>query len=404
MEPDQLAQFDVETSLLGFAVLSAIPTVFFALWLDYFEKDTAQLKVEDPGFNKLQEVEKTRMACLLAMLLQLTFFLGFVDVRQAFAYSVSFIFMGNLFIEIFLQARTEKLIGLEPSAQSPVFKIMARAVVSWMIGVAFYLVILVISLRITLLFVEFSQVSKTIGAVILLLGGMVGSLLGFGFNFILSPYHLKKILPAQPLEDPALRRNVEDCFRRAGVGVPDLYMINLDPIPVHTLLVAGIQSGKGMLRQTFFISNSCVKNLTQSELEAMVLNHASHIALKHFRRRLILSVLLIFATIIIAVSAVAFIPQLVSTPDIVENMGPVIALALFFVSLSILNQQTKRHELEADIYTVNHLNVPFTEFMTALQKAENGHPDTEKRIQRVQLKLNRPEAKPEAKPEDKLAA
>jgi len=424
MEPDAI---DLEAGAKALTVLSFIPVIVFALWAQYFESYLNQLMIKRPQFERAPEIEKVRLASLCVLLFQLSLFLGSTEFRHAYPVIIETSFTVSMLLQLWLQSRTEKKIpptlqkqekrprkqvenrnlnihgesipeGPLKEIEDDLLPLALRAAMSWLIGAAIYIVILMIFIRTSSLVAQYLHAPPKVGTVILLLGGSIGVIVGLGINFALSPFHLKRMLPTKTLQDPDLQKSLEACFLKAGLKPPLFHVIELKSLQFGTSLLAGFQGGRGTLRQILFISRPALKNLSPLELKAIVLNQISHIVLHHFRKRFFFSFTLILTTTVLSVISVIIGQATVSAESAFEVIGPAVALISFFMSFRLLNDQNRQHEYEADLHSIEKLGVSLDDFASALRKLDPAPPpmtppvslsflETERRIQAISIYL-----------------
>ncbi|MBI2712296.1 MAG: hypothetical protein HYX41_05485 [Bdellovibrio sp.] len=215
--------------------------------------------------------------------------------------------------------------------------------------------------------------------------------MGFFINYALGPLYLKNILPHSTAEDPDLLARLYANFDKMRLKPPLFLIINLEQFKVTTLTWVGFHSAKGPFRPVLAISKWMLKALPPEELEALVLNQVARVYLAHSRRRIFLTLFLIGATSVAALGSVFFFQKIIPGPMAIDLIGPGVALLSFILSFRVIASQTKRHEFEADVFTISSLGVPLDKFAEALilvdqhtqaapQMLNSIHPDTQLRI------------------------
>jgi len=387
MEPESI---DVVTSAQGLAILSAILVVIYALWAEYFGQYIRQLDKEESKVNREAESEKARLAVVLVAFFEFAIYLGSPDVRQAFPVFAQLVFIISIILLIFIQSGIEKKIRLNqrksPSPFPDAFGLagmLARALTVWVAGTILY--VLFISVIIQSLFwtAEFFHVPGPWKTIFMAIGGFLGVGIGVAFNFALSAWVLRKILPLAPLEDPHLKSQFQKVFHRVGLGLPEFWIVELEKLRLTSLTFAGFSFGRWVFRPGFFVARWLLEHLTSAEVNAIVLSQVSHVLLRHVEKRFLFSLFLIFLTSLasLLLLGLGF-----------ETLGVWVAFCFFLISLHLLVRQNKKHQLEADLYCIQKLGVPADDLISALRKKdelppEQGiqvsqiHPETEQRIQ-----------------------
>jgi Zn-dependent protease with chaperone function len=327
-------------------------------------------------------------------------FLGSLEIRKNIAYAPEIVLAISVMLQLVAQNSAEKKLAPPPSDETKpdeikkdeIGRLALRVAVSWLLGGILYVLVLTLTIRASAWAAELLHLSSRTSLAVLFLGGGLGIMIGLGINFALSPLQLKKMLPTHPVEDSTLKRYLEGCFKKAGLKTPVLRIIELHTVQMRTAVLTGFKSGWGPLKQALFISRSALSALSPAEVRAIVLNQISHVVLRHFQKRFFFSFCLISGTTLMAILSVLVSENLTSAQAPLQIFGPAIALISFFVSFRILANQTKKHEFEADLHSIEKLGVPVEDFISALRKQDVPllihdpaiptlpHPDTERRI------------------------
>lgn len=388
-----------QMTLAALAIFCAIPVVSFALWADYFERYVKGLQERKEEFSLEDETNRLRLVGFFAALFQLMLFLGSSAIRKEHPLLVNIIFITAIVVQGLIQASTETNVrpsiaqeARVPSSRTNVFA--AAKGIAWIFAATVaYFLILIGSVRFSVWLAQFIQLDKTATTLLVICGAITGLILGLGFNFLISPLHLKNIFPVKPLsEAETLFVRLVSCFRGAKLKQPRVYIIESGVKSAGSAFLAGTKWGFGPFRQTLFISRSLVSLLTEKEMDAVIAHEVSHICLNHLRKRFTLSSVLIVATTFIGVLFVVF-SQVISGGGYFW-IGPIVALSAFLFSFKLLGMQGQRQELEADLFAVLRLGVDVESFATALNKLDrlngiqpevgsNSYPATEYRIRRV---------------------
>jgi Zn-dependent protease with chaperone function len=188
---------------------------------------------------------------------------------------------------------------------------------------------------------------------------------------------------------------------------PGFWIIELKQFRVVNILSVGFQTGFRPFRPALFICRPILSLLSEQELEAVVLNEVSHLALQHLRKRFVLTSFLILATAAIAILTIAIGQKFFPKDWVADVLGPSIAFVSFLASLKYLGVQRKNHEAEGDWYSVEKLGVSPDHLISALRKLDLstlragskedivvppglpflGFPETEQRISVLQDRL-----------------
>ena len=404
-----------EVALQGMIVLTAIPTVVFALWCDYFERYVRQQiaapasEKNEEGFDKTEELYRLRTAGFVALLFQLVIFLGSTQVRTERPWIAYALFLGATLIQAVIQAHAERLVRptlptqtADQAAKSDAkgkIRIGLRAFFGSLAGATIYVATVITSVVLGALIAKYTHASQFVCTFILTVAAATGVVGGIGLIFALAPIHLRATLPTSKVENPDLLKLLEECFSKAGLKSPAFWIIELEQFRFSTALIAGFKWGVGPLRPALFISRSIVASLSPSELRATILHEVAHIKLSHLKRRFLLSSGLIIGTTFMATFVILLAHLAMPEAGTVGMIGPLAGFISFIVTFRILAQQNQLQEIEADLHSIEVLGSTADDLAGALRKLDalNGivaptsqrgssqrrfasHPATERRI------------------------
>jgi Zn-dependent protease with chaperone function len=395
MEPEIV---EVEAAVKALAVLSAIPVVLFALWADHFEKYINELCIKNPQFDRKVEIEKVRIASLCVILFLFSLFIGSPEIRRAYPLISQLVFCTGTLAQLWLQSRMEKKIGSSGQKIDHMIGIIAKATVSWLVGAFIYVFTVLLSLRGSMWIAHLAHLSPNASTFVFCASGVLGILGGLALNFGLAPFFIKKTLPVASIQDPVLLSWLQQCYSKAKLKVPQLWIIELHQLHIAHTILAGFQRGKGIFRPALFIARASLDLLHPTEVEAIVLNQISNVTLNHLRKKFVLTSSLLFSTILTSIATTVFAKVYFPQVPSLGMVGPITAIAGFFLSYKLLTDQIKNHQLKADIYCIEKLGVSAKDLFQALRKMDKPHekkeapkqgfPDTERRIQRLKDYIN----------------
>lgn len=397
---------DATPPLLGLVLLTAIPVVCFALWADYYSRFfQEQLKSGEEKPEAQVEMANIRIATLFGLLAQLSLFLLSREVREAHPFSAHFLFFVAIFSQIRIQRALEtkvlRALGKLHSIGAPkapkwslVFRIAFWSAFSGVFYLAIFLGIVALS-ALTAAALRFSPLLQVSA---LLMGTVIGVISAIGVGFALQPWLSRRMFPSSKLEDPDTLRFVQEAFARAGVPTPSTWVTRQGGAGIANAMVCGLNRFKGALRPTLLISDQVLETLNPMEVQAILLHEASHLKLAHLHKRFI------YASGVVLLSAIgaaitllmihALFPQ-----DGAKSFAQLIALVFpTFITVRSLYQQSRLHEIEADIEAVK-MGASVSDLSSALRKLDQmngmssesksndvgiltrpGHPATEERI------------------------
>lgn len=398
MEPDSL---NIESVTLGFATLLLIPTIIFALLAEYLTQSFQQELLENPELDREPELNKIRVGGIIVLLFQLTLFLSISEVRLAYPFLSQLYFMGVVLLQMRFQSDAERKIKPVTEKKTDDFMGIAfRAALTWMAGVGIYIVILFLCIRGSALIGDLLHTSTPVSIGLMFGGGALGVLLGLGANFLLGPTHLRRTLPAKRLEDEELKSRLSVCFQKAKLTPPQFWIIELHELKIAHLIFSGLHGGPRSFPPALFISTYTLSILTESELEAVVLNQVSRLSLKHLSRRFFFALVLILATSFLSLFSIALGRLSLGDQMSFQILGPAVALSSFIISFRLISNQIRNQEMGADLHCIQVLGASPEHLISALRKLDTPSldnrpdlpqelmptsPETERRIAAIQV-------------------
>ncbi len=391
---------DFDTLLRGvmaLAILSLIPVVIFALWLDHFEKRLRNLLIKNPNFEREPELEKVRFFSLLVLLFQFTLFLGADEIRGALALVCDLILVLGASTQLALQLRAEKQLQKDQPGSESVLAITLKMVRSWILAATVCGLLSIFGILFTRWIVTNQRLPEVIGTLLLILGGVGGMGCGILLNFALVPYHILKIFPASPMSGLPVAKMIQDLFELHQTATPRLWMIELKKFRLIDLAIAGLSSGRGPFKYALFISQFALNSVNEAELKALLLVEIGHVKLQHQRKRLTLVSGLILNSLTFAILVTLWAEQTYPGKGGYDFLGTTLGFIFFVTSIKWISLQKETQEFEADAYALDHLNLDFEVLSNALRKldyfsvkniqSDNGEktplmgfPETERRI------------------------
>jgi Zn-dependent protease with chaperone function len=370
----------------GLAVLNLIPLVLYAIWADYYARYLDDALRENPDLDRAGEISRIRTAGLCGLLAQAGLILATSDLRhQAPAYVNGFCFVG-IMAQAWMQMRLEKKVSVGSpqkthAAQNLSWRASlatpaltgARAIFGCALGGALYIAVTLITVRLFAFAGDLFHAGPTARTALAILGGLCGVAGGLTINFALGAWHLRQIFAALPLplQDPAgtaTRALIEERYRKGGVRVPGIWVIESEHLGAANALVAGFSFGRGIFSPGLFISRGTLNLLTPDELGAVISHEISHLRLHHLRKRLGMTLLLVIGITFVAATFAVAAALLHVPANSVGWLGPIAAIVSFFASLKVLGWQSRFQEIQADIHAVEILGARLEDLESALRK------------------------------------
>lgn len=418
MDPNEIAQQSVN-NLAGLFVLTAIPTVSFALWGDYFERYFDSKVSEEPDLDRTAELRRVRAAGVWVTICQMTVFFTSTPIRREdplFAYPL---FLAAVLIQLGVQRGLEtkirdsiKILGKElgkafgnskklEQALAPDQSLFWQAIRTFFWSLAagmLYMAAISVSVFFFALLGVGTHAPELARLGLVLIGMGVGVIGGLGLNFALAAFFVRKMMSAQALPEGALQKEIQGIFNQSLTPQPDIWVINTPGFSFGSAMIAGFPKGKKPFRPGLFLTEELINNLTPLETEAVVLHEISHVKLQHLKKRFLFSCGLILCGSLFTGMAIMLSRGMGYPPQVQSTLGCIALIASFGSALMLLARQVKFQEITADVHSVEKLGAKIEHLASALRKLDKlagnigapndmgsralslGHPSTEFRI------------------------
>lgn len=399
MESNQL----VLKSLL----INALPLVFFALWAS-MRAEEYEAAEEDGDAEQIDPVEETgivRAAAGVGVLAQGLAGLLAEATAPLPHHANLFLFVAGLLAQAQVRFGLEKRVRKLEATASQNIGAGLRSILSVGILLAAYSATVFFSAE------GFAAIASHVGlsqngvGIAKVFGTLVGVFGALALTFACGPQLIRRAIPSHRLEDPQAIALITDCFTKAGLHAPELWVIELDHFGAHNALVTGFTNGKGFFRPALFLSQSLLSRFRFDETQAVILHEVSHLQLGHMRKRFLLlggsSIGSLVASAVLFAAAFLVLPKLLALP-----VSLVAAILPSLVPLLLVRRQVTRQEIEADRNAVLALGASFEAFASALRRLDqlnavsskekehqgrfcvsSGHPATEARIAMLEIAL-----------------
>jgi Zn-dependent protease with chaperone function len=169
--------------------------------------------------------------------------------------------------------------------------------------------------------------------------------LPFALPFLM-PVFLRLQHATAPLEPSPLRESIETAFRKEGLTLSGIRLIDEPTNASKNAFISGSGFGRGIFGRTLFIGLELLSKLDEEELRAVVLHEAAHVKAGHSGKRLFSALLLtLLSTFWIVIPAVFLFPG---------DTGILLASALIalLTQAFLFARIVHRQELEADLEAV----------------------------------------------------
>lgn len=434
----------VDNAVKSLAILTAIPVVLLAIWTDYFGRVLERVAKDNLHYDRTPELNKIRLAGVCAIFFQLGIYMGTTDVRQAAPIISNLIFVAAVLVQSWIQGSIErkvrkpspKLMAVvdadghnnatsslsnDPNEREPIGEMdMALRAFFWAtLGGALYLAGFALPVFAVGFFSRFLGFSEPMTAAVVVVSAILGMLAGVALNFALGAFYLRRMLPTRELAASELRTHIESCFSRAQIPLPSLWVIQTGRAREAMAMMAGFSRGRGLFRPGMFLSQALIDNLTQAEVNAVVMHEVAHLRLHHLRKRMLYSVGLVAAVTTAATFCVYLAAALMPAESQARGfVGLAAAAGAFVTTFKLLSAQSRLHELQSDAFAVAQLGASSEVLISALRKLDQvngrsartmpfatgglgGHPSTEARVEALRARFGNSER---AEPDQKRAA
>lgn len=386
--------------LKGLFILTAIPPVGMALWFEYFWSSVEEQKKESVEFELADELQKVRLGTLSSLFLQLFLFLGSSETRKAYPLLTTLLFLTAIFTHLWQQGSMEERLSslVKSTTKSSTQLLQGLRTLLWVIfSGGLYLTITIATVSFFAMIAQLSSFSALWKALIIATGLIVGIISGLAMSFALGPIQIRKIFPTSPLGDESIRSEIELCFKESSLKTPSLWVIESAEGQSNNVMISGFRNGKGILYPSLFISKPLLGALTPSQLRAIMLHEIAHIRLAHLTDRFALSSGLIIGATLVSGGSAVLSHLLFNHPGVSSWIGLISLMGCFIASFRMIDQQSRLHEIEADIYAIksgaliedlesalrklDELNqIQYDRNLRPLRVTQSSHPLTDERI------------------------
>jgi len=341
--------------LKGLALLTAIPIVAMALWGEYFSRYIEEINEDPSEIEPQDEIQKIRLATLVALMLQMFLFLAATEIRKTYPLITTGLFTTVTLIHLWQQSSMEQRLKTHFKSNIETSKPFIQTVRTFFWVTApgiIYVAIVVFSVSFFIALAQVNHLHTPWNITLILTGLSVGVLGGLATSFALGPLQIRKMFPSTPLSDDVIRTEIESHFKERALSIPGLWVINLEGVQSHNVMIAGFKEGRGFLKPALFISEPLLGLLTPAELKAIILHEIAHIQLGHLKNRFLLSSGLILSSSILS-GALALLCHFAFPGSSFSSWVALITLiACFSAAIKTIEHQGILHEIEADIRAV----------------------------------------------------
>lgn len=396
---------DIVMNLPGLFILTAIPVVLFALFCSYQEQDLLKIRKSGQRVNRAVELGRVRGVNLFVILFQFVIFFGTSPTRKTHPLPSFLIFGGAILAHLWIQNSIERKIREKAQAN---FFLQAFRSFFWSTAAgAVYVTALIGSVAVFTGITRWLKTPPLFSLGLLIVGVAVGVVCGLLLTFGLGAFFVRKIFCSRLLGEGDLYERIREDFERSGLKAPPLWIIEVEQFHLGSAMIAGFQGGRGLFSPGIFLSQAAVEQLQDAELRAVVLHEISHLSLAHPRKRFIFSSGLVLCSSLVTGMVVLLSGWLAPAAHAEGFMGCFSIMTCFVLAFKLLGDQTRYHELEADIHAIEKLGGTVESLSEALRKLDRindelpfrhepgsfllgmSHPATERRIRLLQMYFDR---------------
>ena len=379
----------MKTGVQALSILTIIPIVAFALWLDYFDRKVdAQLTVNE--FNLEASLRTLHVAFLWTFMLEILLFAAARPIRIHYPFYTLTLFLGAIAVHALIMLRADKKLRSAIPTSEAHRGIAGRAAL-WISAAVFgHLTLLSLFIVPGYYSLQLASTKPVIGLLAIFASLVGGLCAGFLFTFSVAPLLIRKVFQPKELTTGPAFDIIQECFKRAHVKAIAVMIIDEPDKRRYQATIAGLSFMPGPLAPSLFISQGLIDMTSERQLRAIILHEVSHLALKHFRSRLIYGAGIIAATLcILAIAlglAVAYLP-----PFFVGIVQITSIVAILVLPIRLMKQQILLQEFQADEYATFKLSAGLEAMESALTLVSKlneiplairagAHPSTNERI------------------------
>lgn len=387
-----------QKAMIGLTLLSAIPIVIFALWVDYIERTISLMKDEKQEIHLEDEIRNVRFSSLWILCIESVFFFASPVAKQHYPGLSLLVFFTALMALNQTLAAFEEKIRPKKTSRTQHFRAGLQSLF-WIFSCTLLQFITAYGIvGASLWFGLRPGTPALLSGIIVICGTLGGALAGIVSNFLIAPLYLKKTFPnREPKDVPELLQFTEmaqTMLQKHNLKQVHIRVIQESKSIFGPAFVAGLGIGRKYLAPTLFFSEEICKLLNRSEFQAVIAHELAHLKHRHLEKRLFYSLgiftLTLISTILLLTISVKFLPLSFLAPIRILCFTILLgAPVLRFFSTS------KKQELEADELAITHFNSDPSSLKSALLKLQKDtddnrkpgttHPSLYERIQRIEV-------------------
>ena len=361
---------NLEATAQAIGIISFIPVILYALWADAIERSLLEHPQEFSPEDLENESNKLKMAHLIILIFQFSLYLESPIIRQAYPLATHLTLITVLSIQIMLHLYTDRKLFPQHQREENLFLIFLKMIRSWVLGIFICSVYVVLLLKVGFFLISHLTLSSQLEHSLLITCSTLAMILGFITNYALAPFYVLKTLPCEPLGEHPFKEALITLFQKHALPLPQVFQINLEKFRMLDLSLLGFKKGKSIFQYSLFISKPALQHLSEAELDSLLKNELSHSLLNHPRKKLIYTYTLLILSTLFAILAALFVTFGLHRSDLADFSGITVGIACLMLSFKKISKQSKDFELEADLYTLTHLDVTFVTWANSLRKLD----------------------------------
>ena len=352
----------IELSVKVLAMLTLVPCIAYALWVDHLRRSKADPK---------DLLKPLRRAGTMVIFSELLIFSAANIIGNLSLTVCIFFLMLALLFQKQIEFGMERKIRSIQATQLEQLHLMVRSFLWALLGGALYSLMVAAFLMGGFLLIQAFPIAPETKMLFLILTCVTGIIAGISVTYGLSAFFIQKMLPNREITDLKLHSLLKNCFETAGLPTPKLKTMELDRFQFNSAMMAGFASGRGWFKPILLISDSILKNFTTKEIQAIILHEISHLRLHHMQKRFIFASAIVLIFGISAAMSTFFFSSLI--PPFMTSV------VLLLTAVQALHHQNRKHEQEADKNAVKVLQADFHALESALRKLDQMNHLSEKK-------------------------
>jgi Zn-dependent protease with chaperone function len=168
----------------------------------------------------------------------------------------------------------------------------------------------------------------------------------------IAPLMVRVLFSCNRMHDSPLKDELVAIFRKAGVSIGEIYLIDSNKTRVSNALVCGSRFGFGPLKRSLFLTENLFEILNEEELRAVISHEASHFQLHHVAKRGLSALIVIIAALICVGLPIGLVAVSIESKDWINTLAIINLVANLIFQYFFIFRVIRKHEFEADLNAI----------------------------------------------------